>query len=47
VDDFKKAFLDIHCSNISSGKIEQLFRQVDADGDGRVSFKDFENVMKY
>ncbi|XP_074644112.1 EF-hand calcium-binding domain-containing protein 11-like [Tubulanus polymorphus] len=46
MDDFKKASSFI-APHLSLHTLETAFREVDRDGDGRISFKDFEYMMKY
>ncbi|KAK2147295.1 hypothetical protein LSH36_561g02071 [Paralvinella palmiformis] len=46
LDDLKKAFAQV-APHLSLSVIESAFREVDRDGDGRVSYKDFEFMMKY
>lgn len=45
LEDLKKAFKEA-APTVSAGIIEQAFREVDTNHDGRVSFKDFEKIMK-
>jgi Ca2+-binding EF-hand superfamily protein len=45
IEDLKKAFKEA-APTVSVGIIEQIFREVDTNHDGRVSFKDFEKLMK-
>lgn len=46
VEDFKKAVSHI-APHLPTHTIELSFRELDRDGDGRVSYKDFEFMMKY
>lgn len=45
-DDLRKAFGQV-APHIPQHTIETTFRELDRDGDGRISFKDFEFMMKY
>ncbi|GAB1601393.1 EF-hand calcium-binding domain-containing protein 11-like isoform X1 [Argonauta hians] len=46
ITDLKKAFREV-APKFPEENIEIIFREVDQDGDGRISFKDFEFMMKY
>ena len=46
VEDFKKAVSHI-APHLPTHTIELSFRELDRDGDRRVSYKDFEFMMKY
>ncbi|XP_002739265.1 EF-hand calcium-binding domain-containing protein 11-like [Saccoglossus kowalevskii] len=46
IDDLKKAFSHV-APHIAAHRVEAAFREVDRDADGRVSYKDFEFMMKY
>ncbi|XP_070577429.1 EF-hand calcium-binding domain-containing protein 11-like [Ptychodera flava] len=46
VEDLKKAFSQV-APHIATHRVETAFREVDRDGDGRVSYRDFEFMMKY
>ncbi|XP_036363334.1 EF-hand calcium-binding domain-containing protein 11-like isoform X2 [Octopus sinensis] len=46
IADLKKVFKEV-APKFPEENIEVIFREVDQDGDGRVSFKDFEFMMKY
>ena len=46
VSDLKKVFSQI-APHMQEHAIESAFREIDRDGDGRVSYKDFEFMMKY
>jgi len=45
-DDFVRAFERVNIK-LSADTIEAAFRQLDADGDGRVSYRDFDFMMNY
>ncbi|PKK31783.1 EF-hand calcium binding domain 11 [Columba livia] len=45
-EDFKKAF-NSASPQLSKHRIIELFREVDQDSDGCISFKEFESAMKY
>ncbi|XP_032480676.1 EF-hand calcium-binding domain-containing protein 11 isoform X9 [Phocoena sinus] len=46
LEDFKKAFKQV-APKLSERIILEVFREVDQDSDGHVSFKDFEYAMNY
>ena len=46
IDDLKKAVGQV-APHLPAHAIESSFREIDRDGDGRVSYKDFEFMMKY
>ncbi|XP_052057513.1 EF-hand calcium-binding domain-containing protein 11-like [Mytilus californianus] len=46
VEDFKKAVGHV-APHLPMHAVELSFRELDRDGDGRVSYKDFEFMMKY
>ncbi|XP_052769071.1 EF-hand calcium-binding domain-containing protein 11-like isoform X2 [Mya arenaria] len=46
LDDVKKVFAS-HAPHVPVPTIHSAFREVDQDGDGRVSFRDFQFLMKY
>ncbi|XP_078001078.1 EF-hand calcium-binding domain-containing protein 11-like [Glandiceps talaboti] len=46
VDDIRKAFSQV-APHIATHRVDSAFREIDRDGDGRVSYKDFEFMMKY
>lgn len=46
VEDLKKVFALV-APNFPVQQIEKVFRELDSNGDGRVSFKDFEFMMKH
>ncbi|XP_026371255.4 EF-hand calcium-binding domain-containing protein 11 isoform X3 [Ursus arctos] len=46
LEDFKKAFRQV-APKLSERTILDVFREVDQDSDGLVSFKDFEYAMNY
>ncbi len=43
--DFKKAFTEV-APLYSTGFIEQIFAEIDQDKDGRITFREFERLMK-
>ncbi|XP_025091881.1 EF-hand calcium-binding domain-containing protein 11-like [Pomacea canaliculata] len=45
-EDLKKVFAKI-APHMSSHCLEMIFRELDRDGDGRVSYKDFDFMMKF
>ncbi|XP_076463775.1 EF-hand calcium-binding domain-containing protein 11-like [Babylonia areolata] len=46
VDDLKKVFSQL-APHMGHHRIESIFKELDRDGDGRVSYKDFDFMMKY
>ena len=46
LDIAKKIFLQV-APFLDSVTVEKLFREADTDRDGRVSYRDFEFIMKY
>nr|KAG5694597.1 hypothetical protein BaRGS_015010 [Batillaria attramentaria] len=46
VDDLKKVFSQV-APRLSVHHLEMIFRELDRDGDGRVSYKDFDFLMKF
>ncbi|CAE1256494.1 EF-hand calcium-binding domain-containing protein 11 [Acanthosepion pharaonis] len=46
VEDLKKVFAQV-APNFPVQQIEKVFRELDSNGDSRVSFKDFEFMMKH
>ncbi|XP_059953935.1 EF-hand calcium-binding domain-containing protein 11 isoform X6 [Mesoplodon densirostris] len=46
LEDFKKAFKQV-APKLSERTVLEVFREVDQDSDGHVSFKDFEYAMNY
>ncbi|XP_038071400.1 EF-hand calcium-binding domain-containing protein 11-like [Patiria miniata] len=46
VDDLHRAFSEV-APRIPRHRVDTLFKEVDRDGDGRVSYRDFEFMMKY
>ncbi|XP_012495869.1 PREDICTED: EF-hand calcium-binding domain-containing protein 11 [Propithecus coquereli] len=46
LEDFKKAFRQV-APKLPERTILEVFREVDQDSDGHVSFRDFEYAMKY
>lgn len=46
VEDLKKVFSRV-APHIPAPSVHSAFREMDQDGDGRISYKDFEYVMKY
>ncbi|XP_053380866.1 EF-hand calcium-binding domain-containing protein 11-like [Mercenaria mercenaria] len=46
LDDVKKVFSKV-APHVPEQTVHSAFREIDQDGDGRVSYKDFEFLMKY
>lgn len=46
LEDVKKVFSKV-APHVSAPTVHSAFREIDQDGDGRVSYKDFEFLMKY
>ncbi|XP_048732324.1 EF-hand calcium-binding domain-containing protein 11-like isoform X2 [Ostrea edulis] len=46
VDDLQKAFSRV-APHIPNHTVQSCFRELDRDGDGRISYKDFDFMMKY
>lgn len=46
VDDLKRVFSNV-APHMSAHHLEKMFRELDRDGDGRVSYKDFDFLMKF
>ncbi|EDO37209.1 predicted protein [Nematostella vectensis] len=46
LDNAKRVFSQV-APFVSAKNVENVFREIDGDGDGRVSYKDFEFMMKY
>ncbi|XP_072031072.1 EF-hand calcium-binding domain-containing protein 11-like [Amphiura filiformis] len=44
--DVQKAFSTV-APHIPSHRVQKVFSEIDRDGDGRVSYRDFEYMMKY
>ncbi|CAL1527771.1 unnamed protein product [Lymnaea stagnalis] len=46
MDDVKSAFQQI-CPHFAEHRVELAFKEIDRDGDGRISYKDFDFMMKF
>lgn len=46
LEDITKAFSQV-APHMQTHSIESAFKEIDRDGDGRISYKDFEFMMKY
>lgn len=46
LDDVKTVFRQI-CPHFAEHRVELAFKEVDRDGDGRISYKDFDFMMKF
>ncbi|KAL8588775.1 hypothetical protein ACOMHN_035271 [Nucella lapillus] len=46
VDDLKKVFAQL-APHMGHHRIEAMFKELDRDGDGRVSYRDFDFMMKF
>ncbi|KAK3093735.1 hypothetical protein FSP39_019473 [Pinctada imbricata] len=46
VEDLRRAFSEV-APHIPAHSIDTAFRELDRDGDGRISYKDFDFMMKY
>lgn len=46
LEDFLQAVAEVGGSALSPAAAEEAFREIDADGDGRVSFRDFQRMMR-
>lgn len=46
LDDFLQAVAEAGGAAMSPAAAEEAFREIDGDGDGRVSFRDFQRMMR-